>query len=126
MAISDWSTGSVRVMAGGPSQHRANLRGLGLTPAEVEKAMADLFGPAKPAPVPFVAPPPPPPKPAVAPIVAPVFIPPPPPRPVVAPPPPSKLNWLAVAASAGAGFVAGGPPGALVGAGAGFWIGRPK
>jgi hypothetical protein len=127
MAISDWSTGSVRVTAGGPSQHRANLRGLGLTPAEVEKAMADLFGPAKPAPAPVVVPPPPKPV-VVAPVMAPVFIPPPPPRPVVVPPPPppSKLNWLAVAASAGAGFVAGGPPGALVGAGAGFWIGRPK
>jgi hypothetical protein len=121
-------SGGIRRMIGGPARHRANLRGLGLTPAEVERAMADLFGPAKPAPAPVVVPPPPPPKPPPPPVVvAPVFVPPPPPRPVAPPPPPpSKLNWLAVAASAGAGFVAGGPPGALVGAGAGFWIGRPK
>ncbi len=84
------------------------LGGLGLSPDEVAKIMADLLGPAKPAvvaqPAPVVVPPPPPPKPVV---VVPVYVEPPPPRPIVMPPPPSKLNWLAVAASAGAGFLDG-------------------
>lgn len=103
----------------------SSLGGLSLTQDEVNKIMADLLGPAKPEPAPFVAPPPPPPqRPVVETPVVPAYVEPPPPRPL--PLPPSKLNWLAVAASAGAGFVAGGPPGALVGAGAGFWIGRPK